>query len=509
MDSLTYTVIKEIGDVESQHAGSITAQCKKILSTLHVGDTIVAKDFIKKVMPNFSKTSRIKHLTNMGYRHLRSGKNIGMLREHEIARKSIEYTDLIHLESIQYWTRQLSETKYKNVRPNRELVGTRDNYTHLLWQFNEWLQEKTFSCFSSRKVDDDLYECKYHDVSFGTVEDMLNLCKKETSRKEDFIKIIKDYLYDESNKKYSAGYMNSKFSAITSYFVSNECNINFKFKTKHMWDTTNNQDTIQFGLDEFGDLIEKGGADLTETAVYVTKLHRGLDASTLAENFNNLAWDQMVEHFGGEEDHKKWRLDSMSPVPIRLNRLKSAYYHLGFLEYDAVKAIIDYLDYRESKMNEKMSSDKPLFVNKFGNAINTVWVTNHFRDLAEVAGLLNIKSSNIDNSDLGSHECRDLLKTIFESHKVFDKDSEHYLGHKGSSYSKKDIIYPHNLAENYTVISETLNIFSNVSSHRKGKNQSAKIQEELDEQRRINQTNSAQMYEIQNNVTKILSFIKT
>jgi hypothetical protein len=186
MDSLTYTVITEIGDVESQHADSITAQCKKILSTLHIGDTIVAKDFIKKVMPNFSKTSRIKHLTNMGYRHLRAGKNIGMLREHEIARKSIEYNDLIHLDSIQYWTRQLSETKYKNVRPNRELVGTRDNYTHLLWQFNEWLQEKTFSCFSSRKVDDDLYECKYQDVSFGTVEDMLNLCKKENSRKEDF-----------------------------------------------------------------------------------------------------------------------------------------------------------------------------------------------------------------------------------------------------------------------------------------------------------------------------------
>ncbi len=94
MDSLTYTVIKEIDNIEPQHIGTITAQCKKILSTLKVGDTIVAKDFIKKVMPNFSKTSRIKHLTNMGYRHLRAGKEIGMLQEHEITPKSIRLSSL-------------------------------------------------------------------------------------------------------------------------------------------------------------------------------------------------------------------------------------------------------------------------------------------------------------------------------------------------------------------------------------------------------------------------------
>jgi hypothetical protein len=507
MDSLTYTVIREIGDVKSQYTDSITAQCKNILSTMKVGDTIVAKDFIKKVMPNFSKTSRIKHLTNMGYRHLRCGKNIGMLSENEIARKSIEYTDFIHLKSLQYWSKQLSETKYKNTRPNRELVGTRDNYARLLWQFNEWLHGKSFSCYSSKEVGENLYECKYQDVTFDTVEDMLQLCKNKNSIKEDFIEIIKEYLYDDKNKKYKAGYMNSKFSAITSYFVSNECNINFKFKTKHMWDSENNQDTILFGLNEFADLIEKGGADLTERAVFLTKLHRGLDASTLSENFNFQAWGQMVEHFG-EEDHKKWKIDSMCPVPIRLTRLKSDYYHLGFLEYDAVNAIINYLDFRESKMNEKMSADKPLFVNKFGNAINTVWVTNHFRDLAEIAGLLDMSSTNINNRDLGSHECRDLLKTIFESHKTFDKDSEHYLGHKGSSYSKKDIIYPQSLAENYIVISETLNIFSNVSSHRKSKNQSIKLQEELDEQKRINHQTIQQNQEIQRNVQLIMSYLK-
>lgn len=504
MDSLTYTVIKEIDTVESQYLGTITAQCKKILATLHLGDTIVAKDFIKKVMPDFSKTSRIKHLTNMGYRHLRAGKDIGMLQEHEITPKSMEFKDFIHLKSLQYWSKQLSETKYKNSRPNRELVGTRDNYAHLLWQFNEWLHGKTFSCYSSKEVGENLYECKYQNVSFETVEDMLELCKNKNSVNEDFIKIIKDYLYDDVNKKYKAGYMNSKFSAITSYFVSNECNINFKFKTKHMWNTENNQDTILFGLDEFADLIEKGGANLTERAVFISKLHRGLDASTLAENFNYQAWEQMVEHFG-DEDHKKWKIDSMCPVPIRLSRLKSDYYHLAFLEYDAVKAIIDYLDYRESKMNEKMSSDKPLFVNKFGKAINTVWVTNHFRDLAEIAGLLNVSSTNIDNRDLGSHECRDLLKTIFESHKIFDKDSEHYLGHKGSSYSKKDIIYPQNLAENYIIISETLNIFSNVSSHRKGKTEQSKMYESLKEKsEKTIQSNQ----EIKENVEKILSYLK-
>ena len=64
-----------------------------------------------------------------------------------------------------------------------------------------------------------------------------------------------------------------------------------------MWDTTNNQDTIQFGLDEFADLIEKGGANLTERAVFITKLHRGLDASTLAENFYDLPLHQNAPPF--------------------------------------------------------------------------------------------------------------------------------------------------------------------------------------------------------------------
>ncbi len=54
MDRLTYTVIKEIDDVESHCADNVTAQCKNILST-QVGDTIVSKDFIKNVIPNFQK----------------------------------------------------------------------------------------------------------------------------------------------------------------------------------------------------------------------------------------------------------------------------------------------------------------------------------------------------------------------------------------------------------------------------------------------------------------------
>lgn len=507
MDSLTYTVIKEIVDIAPHHSGVITAQCRNILSTMKVGDTIVAKDFIKKVMPNFSKTSRIKHLTNMGYRHLRCGKKIGMLRQHRIVSKSIKYNDFIHLESLQKWFKKLSKTNYENVRPNRELVGTCDNYARLLWQFNEWLQGKSFSCYSSEKVGENLYECKYKDVSFGTVEDMLELCKNRNSINTDFIEIIEEYLYSDENKKYTAGYMNSKFSAIISYFVSNHCQVNFKFEPKKQWSTENSQDTIVFGLDEFADLIEKGGANLTERAVYTSKLHRGLDASTLADKFNFQAYGQLVEHFG-ETDHTKWKIDSMCPVPIRLVRLKSDYYHLGFLEYDAVKAIVDYLDFREKKMGEKMSADKPLFVNKAGYAINTAWVTGHFRDLAEVAGLLDISSTAIDNSDLGSHECRDLLKTILESHEVFEKDSEHFIGHKGSSYNKKDLIYPQKLSDNYAKISETLNIFSNVSSHRKGKNHSAKIQEELDEQKRLTQQNDKRTQEILKNMDKIMSYLK-
>ncbi len=47
------------------------------------------------------------------------------------------------------------------------------------------------------------------DVTFDTVQDMLELYKMPNSNRADFIKIIKMYLLDPINKKHKAGYITS------------------------------------------------------------------------------------------------------------------------------------------------------------------------------------------------------------------------------------------------------------------------------------------------------------
>lgn len=105
------------------------------------------------------------------------------------------------------------------------------------------------------------------DVTFGTVQDMLELYKMPNSNRADFIKIIKSYLLDPINSKLKAGYIMSKHSAILSYFRENDYPLEFKFNAKNKFDTTNNQDDIVFGIDEFVNLITLGGATITEKAV--------------------------------------------------------------------------------------------------------------------------------------------------------------------------------------------------------------------------------------------------
>ena len=503
MKTLQYTVIKDFHTVDSIHKSTITNQCKKVLGSLKIGETIEARQFVKEIMPKFCSTVNPRNIANIGYRYLREGKKLGVLSENPKEEKSISFEDFVIIDSVAYWISQLSTTKYKNIKCNTILQGTQATHGYHLWAFNEWLQGKTFRCRVIKQLENDSFSMKDEDVSFDTIQDMLELYKMPNSNRADYIKIIKGYLLDPINSKHKAGYITSKHSAILSYFRENDYPLEFKFNSKNKFDTKNSQEDIVFGIDEFVNLITLGGASITEKAVMLCKLHRGLDSSTLCENFNFYAWKQIVEHFG-TEDHTKWDIKTMCPVPIKLTRLKSDFSHIGFLEYDAIKSIQDYLEYREAKTGSIMTENSPLFLNKFGRPINPHWVSDKFTRLATNAGLI----EKGKQGRVGSHECRDLLKTIFLENNVTETISEHLIGHKTDSYSKQHKIYPESLEENYKKISSTLNVFSNMSSHRKSKNQSVEIQEELNEQKRINQQTMKQNQNIQRNVQLIMSYLK-
>jgi hypothetical protein len=504
METASYTVIKTINDIDSSHTSTISAQCNRVLSSLTKGDSFEARKFVREQMPKFTSSANARNIANIGYRYLREGKKIGMLKEKKREEKSISFEDFIKLDTVEYWINQLSSTKFKNLKCNTVLHGTQATHGYHLWAFNEWLQGKTFRCRIIKTLEDNKFSMNEEDVSFSTVQDMLELYKMPNSDRANFIKIIKKYLGDPINANHKAGYITSKHSAILSYFRENDYPLEFKYNSKNKFDTTNDQDEIVFTIDDFVNLITLGGASITEKAVMVCKLHRGLDASTLAENFNFYAWEQIVNHFG-TEDHTKWDIESQCPVPIKLTRLKANFSHVGFLEYDAIKAIQDYLEYRETSTGEKMSMGKPLFLNKFGRPINPHWISDKFTKLAIKAGLVDSFEEKRKRAKLGSHECRDLLKSIFLEYDIAEKASEHFIGHKSDSYSKNHKIYAEGLAENYKKISSTLNVFSNMSSHRKGKNEQSKQFIELKQQ---NQETMQDNQQIKRNVEKILSYLK-
>ena len=191
MRTTHYTVIKGMNDVDSAHTTKITDQCRKVLSSLQKGESFEARKFVKERVPKFSQSANARNIANMGYRYLRDGKKIGMLKEHEKEEKSISFEDFIKLDTVEYWISQLSSTKFKNVKCNTILHGTQSTHGYHLWAFNEWLQGKTFRCRAIRQLENNTFSMNDEDVTFETVQDMLELYKMPNSNRADFIKIIK------------------------------------------------------------------------------------------------------------------------------------------------------------------------------------------------------------------------------------------------------------------------------------------------------------------------------
>ena len=54
MKTLQYTVIKDFHAVDSTHKSTTTNQCKKVLGSLKIGETVEARQFVKETMPKFS-----------------------------------------------------------------------------------------------------------------------------------------------------------------------------------------------------------------------------------------------------------------------------------------------------------------------------------------------------------------------------------------------------------------------------------------------------------------------
>ncbi len=415
-------------------------------------------------LPTFIAKNKHRATSITVFNTLRIAKGLGIVRV--VDDKPIPFDDFCELESLKYFADQLRGSKNKNLVEKRKLVSTKKDYLYRVWEFNNWLHGKSFDFKVVKHLSESTFETRIDKITLDGLEHLLNLYKESFQTDSDYVRVIKKFLTDESNSLCSVGYMKLKHVAIMSYFEKNECDLRFKYDPNNTHqDFREESSNATLSLDDLGKMLRVGKASPLDYAVVLSKFQRGLDNSTFCDRFNFQVWDQLVEYFG-TEIYEKWDL-SLCPVPIRLTRVKTSYTHTGYLDYDAIDAIQNYLKIRYEKTHKAMQFHQPLFLNARGNPISYLWVIGLIPRLARNAGIQKkIHNSNLTSrNEKTSHELRDLLKSTLIVEGVADYVCELAIGHKvGDSYSKMDKLYPDKSRIEYAKASAKLNIVSKMES---------------------------------------------
>ncbi len=382
------------------------------------------------------------------------------------------------LETVAYWQSQLRGSRFKH---SKGKSSTRKQYLYHLWVFNKWLVGKQFQVDLISNISNNTFVQTKTNNSFESVEGLLRVLEQPISPQKSIIKIIKQYLLDKSHNHKKAKSVKIIQSAIMSYFEKNEQSLNLKFDPKIKYDSDEIQEQ-EISLSDLMSLLTTGKPSVMEKAIFLCKFHRGLDVATLEDRFNFEVWEQLVIWFR-TEIYDAWDLDKC-PVPIKLSRVKTGYSHTGFLERDSIEALQKYLKIREEKTDSKMNNDTPLFVNKFGRPINSVWIFKHFARLANSSGIQQYTKDQYGKKffKVDSHELRDLLKsTLIDSGCRIDV-ADHVIGHKPKdSYEKQAKLYPETLRKEYAKASKRLNIFTKFTSVVNGTDDSDELKAELNQ----------------------------
>lgn len=471
--AIQYVVVSR--PLENYASVDIPKRFIKIWKTFVPGRQFTSREFCNKhrsMLPKNDKTA----ISTVG-RALAKAAEVGILVK---AKDGHIPDEFLSLRTVSFWLGQLRD----NTRTNMEGIPsstTRSSYTRHLWHFNKWLTGKTHDIHvtdytnsnNNNNVQNDNVDVAVntsstitttatttiHKVKFKSVEDLLELLARPLAVRSDVSIIIKQYLMDGIHKDKRASTMRSTRNAILSYFKRNEQRLEISFDPASTYD---NSEIIQtLTLQNVHDMLTVGSPTVTEKAVMLCKLHRGLDVSTLIDRFNFEAWEQIVRHFG-TDNYPKWDLE-MCPVPITLTRLKTGYTHLGFLERDAIIAIQEYLDWRDKNTLDKMSADQPLFLSNSLKPLGNGWMTNAFSRLAWKSGVQQKIGKNSWRVD--SHEMRSLLKSTLIECGCRADIADHVIGHKPKdSYEKQAILYGSSVRAEYAKASHMLNIFSKAGS---------------------------------------------
>lgn len=478
----TFYLVKEEFDPNKDYGIEIRKQFGKCLSVLRRGERVNLNEFVQSHLNKFtSKEQSLKSNRALIYHSFTIGKKIGMLEalSQEETGFSISFDNFCKLETITYFMSQLRGSRYKNLKPKSN-GSTAISYSYKLWKFNEWLHGKTFEFQTSEQKGKETFLRIKKQIALTGLEHFLKLYQDPYKTEQEFVKIIKQYLMDPIHKGKRAITMKIDHSAIKSYFEKNEYPLNVKIDLKKLYKTTDGEDEQpSLDLEEVMKLLTVGKPSITQKAVFLCKLHRGLDNSTFVDRFNFQVWDQIVSYFE-TTDYNKWDL-KRCPVPIKLTRMKTNYSHIGFLDRDAIAAIQEYLEYRKKKTGNEMNGGA-LFLGEKNEPITELWISTSFSKLRKNAGLDKTLGGyeKQKKHKITPHEFRDLLKSTLIDAGTRPDLADHFIGHvPRDSYEKQATLYPETLRIEYGKASKMLNIFSNFASHMKSAQSSDEMKERM------------------------------
>jgi hypothetical protein len=481
-----YKVLKQF-DSSKDYGFEIRPQYARCLVVMKKGDEIDSKAFAKEHKNEFTQRRNTLEATlAVVYKAISIGKKIGVLKEIPNDSVPILYDDFCKLKTVSYFRSQLRGSNRKNIESVTN--GTKDTYTRHLHYFNNWIFGKTLEYTKEIQTSKDSYKKETTKITIQGVEHFLKIFTDSHFDKKPFMKLIKSYFLESDLKIKSKSMRTNSFFAINEYFKKNDEPIGLTFDPNAGVQREDNDSEQIMTLDEFLSLLTIGKPSITEKAVLLCKFQRGLDSSTLVDRFNFEAWTKLVESFE-TEDYKKWDLKKC-PILIELTRVKTNVSHFGFLDRDAISAIMEYLSYRKKITGQEMGDKEALFLNNFQKPIKETWITKNFERMRKNAGLDEILNQKAVDSGsrkkyrITPHETRDLLKSILIDSEVRYDLAEEFIGHKTKdSYEKQAHLFTATLRKEYVKASGRLNIFSKFKEISKGANSNEDLESKLEEMR--------------------------
>ena len=435
----------------------------QFLGHLKVGEVVTVpmlygrfEGVMSKTATRESKMARLRHAMLYAV-------SIGMASDVS-ERPEVPYRDFQSIPVVAKWLGMLNTANVRHVSSRQN--GTRESYSYGMYRFNNWLAGKTWSIATRTTNGDGSYRDVRKDVEVRDVAHLLELALEKGGLDRDLLAIIRQFFAELcARKKFSRSVMVQTQCAIKSFFMSHEIQYGLQLPRSLMRGARAADDeweNNELKMSDLGRMLTVGKPTIRDKAVILSKFHRGMDQSTMADRFNYTAFDQIASHMG-TDDIRSWDLDKC-PVPIVLTRVKTNFKHVGFLERDAISANIDWIAERERLTGGPLrrGDGLPLYLSQHGRPITPLWIGDRFRRLAIRAGLCKARMDGAMSSTRHTHQMRHLLKsTLIDSGCRIDV-ADHVIGHSPKdTYERQSVLYPDSIRREYAKASGKINIFTN------------------------------------------------